>query len=889
MANPQFVLKTTPPRAHRAALPRERLERLWSDIRDRTAVAVIAPRGFGKTTLLVQWRRLWLEKGALVAWVALDAQDEPNRFVGALLHAMRAASGRTSFDAVASQFAGQPDRELDSLTGMLSEIAALATPTVLMLDDAERLPEATVRESLAYLLYNAPSNLHVVIGSRAPLALPTWELAAHGNFATVKTEDLRFALDESIAVLGKRFGGRLSLDDCVRLHEASEGWPIGLQLAAASIEREPDLHQAVATLSARHGDFERYFIESLYSRLEAPIAEFLTRIAILDQIEPELCEAVTRCPSAAAYIDRLMSDTPILIVAEMRDWIRLHPLARDFLLGRFEQLPEEEQRALHHRAAEWHATRLQFLEAARHALAAGDEALSQDCAQRCLWDLVKQGKLSEAREWLERVPGEVIAGDIDLRLASGWIMALGDRTAQALEVASEIAGDPAATPAIQFEAALIGSCAAYFGDRPGIAEAMLSRWAEPPASFKDPVHAVAYTNCMAMIALYSGNTDRVRRLEAHLPPRLENKTVLMGLALGRVIVGLSHLWDGNAYKAEAAMRASLVDAERGAGRRNVLACMFAPVMAAALLERDQPAAAHSLLANRLDVIERTNLPDLVLLAYRTLARIALSRGDERHALEILDNLMSLAEGRKMPRLMVVSLSEQIRIHALRARTETVDKLIGTLDGMEAQFRRDDLLPFLPLYELHSAVAHAYAAIAALDFGLAEQRLKSADAMAARLHRGRDALTIKVLRAVVARELKSGQALPLLAEALSLATIGGNDRLLADTYPLAVKMGLELNPETKPADAAAHATSDEGRTGPATSRPPAIPLAGMLTPKEAEVLGLLDGGMSNKLIARTMNISDETVKWHLKNLFSKLSAGTRKHAVDRARLLGLLAA
>jgi LuxR family maltose regulon positive regulatory protein len=55
-----------------------------------------------------------------------------------------------------------------------------------------------------------------------------------------------------------------------------------------------------------------------------------------------------------------------------------------------------------------------------------------------------------------------------------------------------------------------------------------------------------------------------------------------------------------------------------------------------------------------------------------------------------------------------------------------------------------------------------------------------------------------------------------------------------------------------------------------------------------VLALLDGGMSNKLIARAMSVSDETVKWHLKNLFSKLSAGTRKHAVDRARLLGLLA-
>ena len=383
----------------------------------------------------MQWRRQWLEQGALVAWVTLDAMDEPARFVRALLQAMRVASGRTAFDALALEYAGQPDRELDLLTGVLSEIASLATPTVLMFDDAERLPETTVRESLTYLLYNAPPNLHVVVGSRTPLTVPTWELAAHGNLATVKTQDLRFELDETIAVLHKRFGDRLALDDCVRLHEATEGWPIGLQLAAASIERAPDLHAALASLSARHGDIERFFIESLFSRLAPPVADFLTRIAILDQIEPELCEAVTGCGAAAANIDHLLSDTPIMIVAEMHDWIRLHPLARDFLLGRFEQLPLPEQHALHRRAAEWYAARGRFHEAGRHALAAGDDALAQTCAERSLWDLVKVGKLAEAREWLERIPKEALARDVELRIAAGWIMALGERPAQALELA----------------------------------------------------------------------------------------------------------------------------------------------------------------------------------------------------------------------------------------------------------------------------------------------------------------------------------------------------------------------------------------------------------------------------------------------------------------------
>ncbi len=61
----------------------------------------------------------------------------------------------------------------------------------------------------------------------------------------------------------------------------------------------------------------------------------------------------------------------------------------------------------------------------------------------------------------------------------------------------------------------------------------------------------------------------------------------------------------------------------------------------------------------------------------------------------------------------------------------------------------------------------------------------------------------------------------------------------------------------------------------------------LTPKERSILLLLAQNYSNKEIAKSIAVSDETVKWHLKNLFSKLEAGSRKHAVMRARSLGFI--
>lgn len=351
MSESEFTLKATPPRLPRAALERDRLVRFWDEAHERTALFVIAPAGFGKTTQLLQWRRRWIKQGALVAWLSADIQDDPTRFTLALLHSFRSASDSPAFDAFAAQHPGNVDRQIDALTDLLSEIAFLRTETVLMIDDAERLPEATVVTVIQYLLLNAPANLHVVIGSRVPLRLQIAELVAKGNSATLTTDDLCLRLEETIGILTNRLGPQLSLDERVRIHEAAEGWPLGLQLAIAAIEQEPDLPVTIARLSARKGHIQDYFTHSLASRLSGPAAVFLVRVAILDRMNVELCQAVTGEATAVELLEQLVRETPIMTVDESGEWIRFHPLARDFLLSRFEQLPLAEQIEVHARAS----------------------------------------------------------------------------------------------------------------------------------------------------------------------------------------------------------------------------------------------------------------------------------------------------------------------------------------------------------------------------------------------------------------------------------------------------------------------------------------------------------------------------------------------------------
>ncbi|GAB3097460.1 LuxR C-terminal-related transcriptional regulator [Lysobacter terrae] len=853
----------------RLAMERPRLVQYCNRMRDCAAAAVVAPAGFGKTTLLLQWRQRWLEQGARVAWLSVDAQDDPARFTVGLLQATRSACALR--DAAPKGRAG-----LEALTWMLSEIAHNGAWTVIVIDDAERLPEATVRQSLQYLLLNAPSNLHVAIGSRVPLSLQTAELVAKDSFIQLSVQHLRLQLEESMDILERRLGPRLSVDERASVHDATEGWPIGLQLAIAAIEHEADAAAAVRTLSARRGSLQDYFVESLLAALPRHAADVLTRIAILDHFNSELCEAVSGMPSAE-LLEQLIRETPIMMVGEREGWLRLHPLARDFLRGRFEQLPEAERCDLHARASRWYMQRERLHDAANHALAAGDEALAQEYAARALWMLGALGKVDEAREWLARLPMELLSRDPELRLGAAVVLAFSDRNAEGLKIATDVLADPATPPELAVVARRVASTSAVYADQLGLLENMLAVWPPVPANV-NVLYTANRLNVGAFVAFHRGDTERTRMLLAQLAALGREGSLHLAHALSRMLVGLSHLWDGNPRLAEEEMRPALLLAEREEGRRSMIACLHASVLAAALLQLDQPAAAEALLANRLDVIERCGFPDNILVSYRTLVYAALAQSDERRAFSVLDSLDAVAHRRGLPRLRVQSLAERIRLLALRQCHQTAGEFMVELDALAAAFEQEGLRPFLPQYRLVVAVARSYIALARGDCDEAERSLDAAAILANSLHRGRDARAIKVLRAVAARQRGSDQALPLLMEAMSLASLSGNARLLANTHPLALEMAVELK---------------EGALLPKEStRRPAIERgassqSGLLTTKESEILRLLQRGMSNKRIALTLDIGGETVKWHLKNLYAKLSAVSREHAVDRARLLGLV--
>jgi len=871
--------------------PRLRLEN--AALRDRAIVIVQAPPGFGKTSLLAQWRLEHLGQGAVVGWLSAQAADGEQRFLQSLVLSLRVASGRQRFGRTLLEGGARGD--LADITEWLAEIAQMAFDIVLIIDAADRLPAAS-RAALTYLCHNAPANLRVIVAARSGCDLGMADLKAYGQCAALGAHELRLRFEESMALIRARLGARLDADESARLHDLTEGWPLVLQLALTALARDPQPQSAIAAINAHSGELHGHLLDMLLANLDPDDAGFLERIAVVDELHPELCEALAGSGDAAQRLARLARDTPLFLSGEGSEWMRMHALARDALRERAGRRAPAEQAALHARAARWFAGRGMNEDAARHALAAGENETAYDLAERCLYEgILKRGRQNAVLEWLECMPRAELDRRPRLLLAAAWALATSERHAEAESLVARIlehAGDDAE---LRCECALIRSGAAGFADQLDRFAELHDPWANAPP-LRDPRLLYVHANRKAFRALFDGNPAGARLCQQQAPRTGADDVFGYVARWGEFVTGLSYVWEGQVILAEEFLRPALETTESDLGRRNPFACMLATLLATAVWERDRPAEAAAILINRLDVVGRHGVPDAVLLGYRTAARVAMAEGAEHRALALLEALYAVGASRDLPRLCVASLADQIRMNARRFRPETCRALCEQIDAILA---RPDL-PAGPLWrrlaESQQAIAHAHAAIAAQDWRAALIPLELAGRLATRLNLGRLRLEAMGLRAFARHRLGEDSS-GLLREAADLARAYGLARLFADANPALGDWAERVAARPVPGSTGTPAGLPPGAARPlsAPSRSPlnsagagprAVPSMA-LTPKEREVLTLLARNLSNKEIGRAMQVGEETIKWHMKNLFGKMSADTRKQVVRRAQMLGLL--
>ncbi len=304
-----LLLKVTPPRVPRHLVTRKRLVSTADALRDASILLVRAPAGFGKTSLLAQWRKEIQATGVAVAWVSSDGRDDPHRLMQTLALAVRVASGKAAFGRVAFDFDG--DDPLEHVTVLLAELAQAAKPVVLMIDEAEKLPAAS-SDALVYLLREAPANVRIVVAARPEWRVDLDDLIAYGQCAVVGSTLLRFDLEETLHLVQSSVGARIDRTLAARLHAMTEGWPLGIQLALSIVSHSESASAGVTGMALLGGELQDQLVTLLLANLPQDDREFLLRIAILDQLHPDLCRVVSGDQDAVMRLARLKSDTPRL-------------------------------------------------------------------------------------------------------------------------------------------------------------------------------------------------------------------------------------------------------------------------------------------------------------------------------------------------------------------------------------------------------------------------------------------------------------------------------------------------------------------------------------------------------------------------------------------------
>jgi len=299
----QTKLYISPP--HPELVPRPRLIELLDAGLHRKLTLVSAPAGFGKTTLLNEWVA---GRERSVAWLSLDESDnDPTRFLAYFIAALQTIEDNIGQGSLAAlQSSGTVNVEA-VLTNLLNEIASLADnpsalPTVagrgfvLVLDDYHHIESQPIHQALTFLLEHLPANIHLVIATRTDPPLPLARLRGRRQLTELRTADLRFIRDEAAAFLNQAMGLGLPAEDIAALETRTEGWIVGLQLAALSLQ-ERDAERVTAFIRSFTGSHHHvldYLVEEVLRQQSPSTQSFLLQTSILTRLTGPLCDAI--CP-----------------------------------------------------------------------------------------------------------------------------------------------------------------------------------------------------------------------------------------------------------------------------------------------------------------------------------------------------------------------------------------------------------------------------------------------------------------------------------------------------------------------------------------------------------------------------------------------------------------
>lgn len=823
---PKFGIPPTPD-----SLPRERLAAKLSQGLSHPLMVVLAPAGYGKTTAAALW--LKSQQRVSSAWLSLEEADNDSiRFWQGLLAALDYC--HPGLGGQAAETLLLPGSSLSkTITILCHQLSQISERLLLVLDDYHLVQAQPIHESLQFLLEQMPENISLCLLTRELPPLPLDLLRAGGQLFELTRLDLAFTDQEAEEYFLQRLKLRATRDNLRRLNRLLEGWIAGLKLLAHS---SPDLPLSPA--NSKFQALTELLIQEALAKQPEDILHFLLVTSIPDQFTPALAELLLESSQSTPLLSRVLRANLFLLPLDQEGtWYRYHHLFRDALHLELQRRWPHIVPQLQLKTCRWLEAKGLIVQAITMALEVPDFQAAARLLEIHTTQLIRSGQLHTLVNWLNRIPEEIILGRPVLLLYCTWLNILTGRIGPATDLLQSLDNFLAAKSLPPEEWAMLRedyvitrNFLAFVQGKPEAAQVFLESLHELKGKGRIATELIPVNISPSPLqgdTGMRGNIPLVAPFYTHI-----------GLELQRIRLEYPTFATGHTILAEVLYEQG--DTERANTFVN--------------------------LARRLAV--NTQEPGLYIPAVMVYARIKAGSGEGLAGLEALHQALEHPCLRYSPRWTVILQAHRVRI---ALQIEHPEALLWAEEWQDEW----GFHPRRPLSPLQS-----YKNLTLLTILQGRREHEAALSLAERL------LPLLELDGSIGYliELRLHQAFALsclnsrdaahdpLERAVSLAQKFGYQRTITDfpglTDLLQGLLANPRNPQLKPflnqlLGGKPHETQ-------------------VLTPREREILRLLDQGCSTQDLADKLFLSPTTVKTHLKNIYRKLQVTSRIQALNKLR-------
>ncbi|MCY4155409.1 MAG: LuxR C-terminal-related transcriptional regulator [Gammaproteobacteria bacterium] len=877
--------KYEPAQINIAPVVRERLIERLDDLYRRKLALVVAPAGFGKSTLLAQWHDVQVNKGHICAWLTLDSNEaEPNQFLASLAIALSHAGADISELEIGARngFPDSPVRLV--LDNLLRRINAMDVPCVIILDDYHLAESSSVDAILKQFLREAPNGFSIVINSRCHPAIDAPVLLASGAALEVGPDQLRFTQEETVAALGRD----ISAADAMEIYRETEGWPVAVQLARVQKQARPSSSLSIASAGGVVGS---YLTDQVLATLDHDCRKFLLTVSVLDRFNPDLANAIGQCSNSRELLERLQSLVAFLIPLDHDlEWYRLHYLFAEYLRetllkeepGKFEEIARH--------ASAWHAARGELVEAVKYAAKAG---ATEECERLILaaggWKVVLTDGIGVLRSLLRYLPDSFVSTRPRLLIAKAYLCCKDgqQRAARRLfDAAVGLTGRHEDT-GLERDLLVCGSMLNSYEDRKDWADLIDDdKLSQAFLDTLQPLEAGTLKCEAVMFCFAQGDfaNANVALQSAFLYIRRSGSLIGLNYCYLHAAIAALHLADFDVARTNIVRAMELSEDNFGVDSGLTHLALVLDYALRVWTGQANADEVDSFFQTLSQIEELDGWTDIYLIGLDAAYHYGSQIRNFDFAGEVADRFMGVARAKNLDRLETCAMIfKMMTAWALR------DEYNGLLLGEKVTKWMQENSPGKQArswqgYFLSVAAVATGARPVAPDIEVhLEDAIAHADAMGAALH----SVRLRVARALYRSNV--GDTEQGKVELLKAISIANPNRVFG---PFMVDGRLrdllrELRSDLRSVD------TEQLVYGFIIETLKKLDVLQPVRPKinlsrrEQDIMEQLARGFSNKEIARVVELTDNTVKFHVRNIFTKLSVHRRAQAVVKAREYGLI--